>query len=162
MLAVCGDDPRSGGLSMTATEARSSVGVGVRSRVRAATNAAERTILELLAGYEAERSPAAPRIRAALAAEGVDLGTIPARTGEELRAWKRGRQPRLAKAMPEGYAIELCECGAEYPRDTRASLGRCQRCWWKHSAALERELAEARAENEGLQQRLTETSTRRK
>jgi hypothetical protein len=145
---------------MTATEARRDL--VVRSRVRLATHASERTIVDLLNGYEAETSPAAARIRAALAAEGVELATIPRRSPAELQAWRRRRQPALARQLPEGYAIEQCGCGAEYPRDTRAAVGRCPKCWWRHADALEREVSEARAEIEGMQRQVAETSTRRK
>lgn len=155
---------------MTAAEASSSTGIEVRSRVRSSTYASERTILDLLAGYAAERSPVAPRIRAALAAQGVDLDTIPLRTPAELRDWKRDRQPRCKEcsekdtalaeaqklALPEGYVLEQCDCGAEYPRDTKASVGRCPRCWWRHADKLERELGETRAEVEGLRQSVAE------
>jgi hypothetical protein len=143
---------------MIAAEARRNT--EVRARVALAVRTSARTVSDLLDGYEGQPTLAA-RIRAALAVEGVDLTTLPKRTPGEVQVWKRRRHPRLANAMPDGYAIEACDCGAEYPRDTRAEVGRCPKCWWRRADALERELAEARAENEGLQKRLSESGTRR-
>jgi len=143
---------------MIAREARRNT--EVRARVALAVRTSTRTVTDLLDGYQGQPT-LAEKIREALAAEGVDLSTIPVRTGEELRAWKRCRQPNLRNALPEGYVVEKCGCGREFPRAAHAVSDRCWKCWWKMAAALERELAEARAENEGLQQRLTEGGTRR-
>jgi hypothetical protein len=142
-----------GACEVTAAEARAST--DLRARVRVASGASDRTIVDLLDGYEAQ-STAATRVRRALAADGVDLTTIPERTPDELRAWKRSRQPRLANAMPDGYAIEQCECGRDYPRLMSEATGRCPKCWRKHAGGLQRERDELAAELDSVRQRLAD------
>jgi hypothetical protein len=140
---------------MIAREARRNT--EVRARVALAVRTSTRTVTDLLDGYQGQPT-LAEKIREALAAEGVDLSTIPVRTGEELRAWKRIRQPNLRNALPEGYTVETCGCGREFPRATQAVSDRCWKCWWK----VAQENQELRAENEGLNQRMAETTTRMK
>jgi hypothetical protein len=139
---------------VTAAEAR--VDTDLRARIRATSGTSDRTIVDLLDGYEAQ-STAAARARRALEAEGVDLATIPKRSSAEMQEWKRRRQPRLANAMPEGYTPEKCECGREYPRMESEAEGLCPKCWRKHAEALEREIETMRAELEAALPRSVET-----
>jgi hypothetical protein len=117
----------------------------VRGRVALAVRTSSRTIADLLNGYEGQPT-LARKIRAALEAEGVDLATIPARTPAEVLAWKRERQPLLKNKLPEGYALETCKCGREYPRAVQAAEDFCWKCRWKREEKLARELAVSRAE----------------
>lgn len=140
---------------MTADEARRDT--DLRARVRVASGASDRLIVDLLNGFEAD-STAAHRARRALADAGVDMATVPTRSADEVRVWKRGRQPRLTNAMPSGYVVETCpDCGEEYPRRKAETVSRCPRCWWRHADKLERALADATAENAGMRQRLADT-----
>lgn len=138
---------------MTAAEARRNT--DLRRRVCAAAHAGDRALKDLLDGFAAD-SMTATRLREALVAEGVDMATIPKRTPSEVQAWKRDRQPRLVNTMPDGYVLEKCGCGREYPRATQAAEDFCWKCRWKREAKLERELAEARAEIEAMQQAAAE------
>ena len=136
---------------MTAAEARRNT--DLRARVRLSVRAGDRALKDLLDGYEAE-SMTATRLRAALAAEGVDLATIPQRTDADVQAWKRRRQPRLASAHLDGYAAEKCDCGRDYPRLQTEATGICPKCWRRRAERAEHELISVRAENEDLQERL--------
>jgi hypothetical protein len=146
---------------MTAVEARRNT--DFRRRVCDVAHAGDRALKDLLDGYAAD-SMTARRLRAALEAEGVDLGTIPKRTPAEVQAWKRGRQPALTSAMPKGFAVETCDCGREYPRLQSEADGKCPKCWRKVAEAFKRERDEAHGEIEGLQRRAAggPVSTRRK
>jgi uncharacterized paraquat-inducible protein A len=50
--------------------------------------------------------------------------------------------------MPEGYTVEQCDCGREYPRMQSEVVGRCPKCWRKLVDRLAREGSEARADAE--------------
>ena len=142
---------------MTAAEARRNT--DLRARVRLSVHAGDRALKDLLDGYEAE-SMTATRLRAALAAEGVDLATIPQRTDADVQAWKHERQPRLKNAMPEGFEVEQCACGRAYPRMVSEAEGKCPKCWRRRAESSERREAEARAEIEGMRQAAVEASVR--
>jgi hypothetical protein len=142
---------------MTAAQAR--LNPDLRARVALAVRTSSRTVADLLDGYEGQPALAA-RIRGALAKAGVDLATIPKRSPAEVEAWKRRRRPKcgacaakdaalaeaLKLAMPEGFALEQCACGREYPRLQSEAEGKCPKCWRKHAGKLERALEEAQAE----------------
>jgi hypothetical protein len=146
------------------TAAQAHCNTDLRARVALAVRTSPRTVADLLDGYEGQPM-LAMRIRVALAEAGVDLATIPARTPAEVLAWKRRRHPRckgcaqneaalveISKlAMPEGFALEQCDCGREYPRMQSEATGRCPKCWRKHAESIERGLAESRAEVESMQ-----------
>jgi hypothetical protein len=140
---------------LTAADARSRP--KLRARVALAADTSDRSVSDLLNGYVGLDS-LAERIRRALVAEHVDLATIPQRTPAELLAWKRGRQPRLARALPEGYALEKCDCGRDYPRLQTEATGLCPKCWRRRCEGAERREADARAEIEGLQERLANSA----
>lgn len=114
---------------MTAAEA--SADTALRARVVVASGASSRAVADALRGYCLNRS-VRTAIHAALASEGVDVATIPARTLAEINAWRGTRQRQGTPAvgpMPEGYALERCECGREYPRLLSEAIGKCPRCW---------------------------------
>ena len=114
---------------MTAAEASSDT--ALRARVVVASGASSRAVSDALRGYCLNRS-VRTSIHTALADEGVDVGTIPARSLAEIVAWKGPRQRKSVSAvvpMPEGYALERCECGREYPRMLSEVVGKCPRCW---------------------------------
>jgi hypothetical protein len=136
---------------MTAAEAR--LKPKLRARVVLAAKTSDRTVSDLLNGYVGLDS-LADRIRRALTVAGVDLSTIPTRTSAEVLEWKRGRHPRLASALPEGYGAEKCGCGREYPRLQTEATGLCPKCWRRRCERAEHELTSARAEHEDLQERL--------
>lgn len=114
---------------MTAAEA--SADTALRARVVVASGASSRAVSDALRGYCLNRS-VRTAIHAALAAEGVDLATIPSRTQAEIDAWRGPRQRQYGtkiEPMPAGYALERCECGREYPRLMSEAVGKCPRCW---------------------------------
>jgi len=87
------------------TAAEASRNTDLRARVGLAVRTSQRTIVDLLNGFEGQSTLAA-RIRAALSSEGVDLATIPRRTSAEVLAWKRRRQ--RCKAC-EDKDVEIAE-----------------------------------------------------
>ena len=89
---------------MTAAEARRNT--DLRARVGLAVRVSGRTIVDLLDGYEGQPTLAV-KVRAALAAEGVDLVTIPKRTPAEVLAWKRGRQPKCKACQEKSEEIAV-------------------------------------------------------
>ena len=79
---------------MTATDAHADT--DLRARVAIAVHTSSRTVADLLEGYSG-RTGLAKRIRSALAAKGVDLGSIPTRSPAEVAAWKARRYPKCKR-----------------------------------------------------------------
>jgi hypothetical protein len=115
------------------TAAEASADTALRARVVVTSGASSRAVSDALRGYCLHRS-VRTAIHAALAAEGVEVETIPARTQAEIDAWRGTRQRQWSPAvtaLPDGYALERCECGREYPRLLSEAIGKCPRCWRK-------------------------------
>jgi hypothetical protein len=132
------------------TAADAEVDTALRARVVVASGASARAVLDALRGYCLSRS-VRTAIHAALKSHGVDLRTLPERTPAEISTWKQGRQRHGGAApLPDGYAVEHCECGREYPRMQSEAEGKCPKCWRKLVDRLARELEGLRAEADGL------------
>lgn len=142
----------------------------------------ERTVRNALSGWRPRGSSRRQTFEAAQAL-GVDVSTVAERSDAENGAWlvdrmmaTQRRGPRVcqdcvelatklerieqehddltANALPEGYAIEECACGRGYPRLQTEAEGWCPKCWRRAVDAFKRERDEARAESEGLLDRL--------
>jgi hypothetical protein len=127
---------------MTAAEALASC-TAVHD-IAARAGADKRTVREVLDGY-GSLGRTRIRILEAMATLGVDAATIPQRTDHEVQVHRDERRQKSATNMlPEGYTLERCDCGREYPRMISEATGWCPKCWRKHAEGLQIELEGAR------------------